>query len=178
MFYRSFLSAVASTFLVAGAAQADNVEIFLVDMLDNTQAGYCIDISGGKGMSADPDNGLQGHTCYSPLGEVLVDQAFDPEQFADGVLYMPEFDVCAQVVGTDAGSAIDLATCDGSDAQSFVFSGEGTITPASATDMCLTVAESTRSGRSDTNQIKVLSVETCSDDLGAYQTWSNRTDLN
>lgn len=32
-----------------------------------------------------------------------------------------------------------------------------------------------RSGRSDANQIKVLSLETCSDDQAAYQTWAVRT---
>jgi hypothetical protein len=161
--------------LGAGMAHADTVEINLIDMLDNVQDGYCLDISGGQGANADPDNGLQGHTCYSPSGEIFVDQGFDSEQFADGVLYMPEFDVCAEVASTQAGAAVGLAECDGSDAQRFVFAGEGTITSASAPDMCLTVAEATRTGRSDTNQIKVLSLEVCSDDLATSQTWGNRT---
>lgn len=175
MFNRTFFAVLASGFIAASAGYAENVEIYLVDMLDNTQQGYCVDIAGGKGASANPDNGLQGHTCYSPLGEILVDQAFDSTQFSTGTLYMTEFDVCAQVVGTTAGSAVELASCDDSEAQSFVFSGEGTITPASAPEMCLTVADATRSGRSNVNQIKVLSVETCSADVAAYQTWSNRT---
>ncbi len=176
MLKRTLVSALSSIMLFAGAAQAENVEIYLTDILDNTQNGYCVDISGGKGAQADPANGLQGHTCYSPLGELLVDQIFDTGKFADGQLYMPEFDVCAQTTSTEAGSALELAECDGSDAQSFVFSGEGTITPASATDMCFTVGEDTRSGRSDTNQIKNLTLETCEADRAAYQTWATRTE--
>ncbi len=74
---------------------------------------------------------------------------------------MPEFDHGAKVSSVDAGTSIDLAECDGSDAQSFVFSGEGTIVPALATEMCFILADDTRAGRSDVNQIKMLSLEAC-----------------
>lgn len=171
----SFPAVLTGFLLTAGAAHAENVEIHLIDLLDNTQNGYCLDIAGGQGADADPGNGLQGHTCYSPSGSIFVDQGFDPERFADGVLYMTEFDVCADVVSTEAGTAVDLADCDGGDAQSFVFTGEGTISPTSAPDMCFTLAEDTRSGRSDTNQIKVLSLEACDGGRSASQMWSFRT---
>lgn len=169
--------ALVGILATAGAARAENVEIYLLDMLDNTQAGYCIDIAKGKEEAANPEDGLQGHTCYSPLGAIGYDQTFDTEQFADGVLYMVNFDVCTQISSTDAGSALELAACDGSDAQSFVFSGEGTISPASAPEMCMTVAEDTRSGRSDANQIKVLSLELCNEDQTAYQIWGVRSSV-
>ena len=91
-----YRAGLAAPFLFAGAAQAEEVEIYLLDMLDNTQNGYCVDIAGGRGADADPVDGLQGHTCYSPAGELLVDQIFDTDMFADNVLYMPEFDVCVQ----------------------------------------------------------------------------------
>lgn len=155
---------------LASGAFADEVEIYLTDMLDNTQVGYCVDIGGGKDEGAKVESGLQGHTCYSNLGALGVDQVFDTDKFADGILYMPNFEVCAETSGT----SLALASCDGSDAQSFVFTGEGTITPASDPSLCFTVAEETRSGRSDANQIKVLSLETCSADLAAYQDWAVR----
>lgn len=159
----------------AGTAAADNVEIYVVDMLDNIQNGYCIDIAKGQGDAANPNDGLQAHTCYSPTREVMVDQAFDADQFADGVLYMPDFDVCVQAPSTDAGASVELASCDGSDAQSWAFEGEGTIAPASATDMCLTLTGETRTGRSEENQMIALTLEACSGDLAATQTWANRT---
>lgn len=161
--------------LAAGAARAESVEIFAADMLDSTQAGYCLDIARGQGAQANPDDGLQGHTCYGPSGELFVDQSFDDARFADGLLYMPEFDVCAQVASMDAGAAVELAACDDGEAQAFAFAGTGTITPASAPGMCLTLGEDTRSGRSDANQIKTLTLEPCSDDRAAYQEWDNRT---
>ncbi|MBU2992645.1 ricin-type beta-trefoil lectin domain protein [Octadecabacter sp. 1_MG-2023] len=172
---KTFTLATAALFLSAAVAQADTVEINLIDMLDNTQDGYCLDISGGQGAQADPSNGLQGHTCYSPSGEIFVDQGFDTERFADGQLYMPEFDVCAEVSSTEAGATVGLADCSDDVKQDFVFSGEGEIVPASAPEMCLTLAEDTRTGRSDTNQIKELALEACSEDSAASQTWSHRT---
>jgi len=168
-------AALLGTMLCSATAHAENVEIYLLDMLDNTQNGYCVDIARAQGAAANPDDDLQGHTCYSPLGELMVDQIFDTTKFADGILYMPEFDVCAELSSTAADSSLDLATCDGSDAQSFSFSGQGTITPASAPEMCFTIGTDTRTGRSDANQIKVLTLETCSDELGAYQEWAVRS---
>ncbi len=175
MFFTKPLTAVATVALCAGTAQAESVEIYLIDMLDNIQDGYCLDIARAQGENADPSDGLQAHTCYSASGELMIDQVFDTEKFADGLLYMPEFDVCAQLASFDEGTTVDLAACDSSDAQAFVFSGEGTITPASATDMCLTATGDTRTGRSDENQMKTLALAACADDLASTQTWGVRT---
>ena len=149
--------------------------MYVTDLLDNIQNGYCLDIAKGKGADANPDDGLQAHTCYSPLGEVLVDQAFDPEKLAEGVLYMPEFDVCVQAPSAEAGAALELAACDESEAQSWAFDGEGTLSPSANPELCVTLAEETSTGRSDENQIKALTLETCSDDMVESQTWANRT---
>jgi len=176
MFKSTLSAATIAATLFAGTAQAESVEVYLTDMLDNTQAGYCLDIAGGKGADADPANGLQGHTCYSPLGELLVDQIFDTDRFADGTLYMSEFDVCAQVTGLEAGAQVELADCDDSTMQSFIFTGQGVIRPTDAQDMCLTVGEDTRSGRSDTNQIKTLTLQLCSTDQTAFQNWATRSE--
>jgi hypothetical protein len=51
------------TLFSAQLVQADNVEIYLTDMLDNTQSGYCIDIACAQGEKTNPAYGLQGHTC-------------------------------------------------------------------------------------------------------------------
>ncbi len=166
-----------STLFTAGIAQAGNVEIYLTDMLDNIQSGYCIDIARAQGAKANPEDGLQAHTCYSPKGELMADQIFDADKFSDGILYMPEFDVCVTVSSLDAGSSVALKACDGGNAQSFQFSGEGTIVPASAPDMCVTAQGDTRTGRSKENQMKPLTLETCDDDKTASQVWAVRSSL-
>lgn len=166
-----------STLFTACIAQAENVEIYLTDMLDNIQSGYCIDIARAQGARANPEDGLQAHTCYSAKGELMVDQIFDTDKFADGILYMPEFDVCVTASSLDAGSSIGLEACDGSAAQSFQFSGEGMIVPASAQNLCVTAEGDTRTGRSKENQMKPLTLETCTDDKAASQVWAVRGSL-
>jgi len=103
-----FANTMFFTLLLSSAAVADNVEVYVTDLLDNIQNGYCLDIAKGKGASANPADGMQAHTCYSPLGEVLVDQAFDSGKFAEGVLYMPEFDVCVQASSILTGASVEL----------------------------------------------------------------------
>ncbi|PIB25639.1 hypothetical protein BFP76_00435 [Amylibacter kogurei] len=161
--------------LFSGIAQADNVEVYVVDMLDNIQNGYCLDIAKGQGANANPDDGLQAHTCYSPSGEIFVDQAFDSERFDEGVMYMPEFDVCMAATGNEAGDTVALASCDGSAEQSWVFDGQGTIAPTANPEICITLGDETRTGRSKENQMKALTLETCSDELATVQTWDTRT---
>jgi hypothetical protein len=175
MFRSLTASLLISTISAAATAHADDVEIYLTDMLDNIQNGYCLDIAGGREAEADPVDGLQGHTCYSPGGALGVDQTFDTERFADNVLYMTKFNVCAEVTSFEAGTSVGLATCDSGESQSFVFSGDGAIGPAAAPALCLTVGETTRTGRSKRNQIKILTLEACSEDKAAYQNWSTRT---
>ena len=169
------ITAGVLTILCVSTANADNVEIYVTDLLDNIQNGYCLDIAKGKGASANPADGMQAHTCYSPLGEVLVDQSFDPDRFKDGVLYMPEFDVCVQATSTEVGASVELATCDDSEAQKWLFNGEGSIAPAGNPEICLTLSGDTRTGRSKENQMKAISLMACSLDLASFQTWSHRT---
>ena len=69
----------------------ENYEIYLLENLDDNR-GYCIDIKGSK-SNANPENGLQAHTCYSYQGEISVDQKFDQSRIQENEFYMPFFDV-------------------------------------------------------------------------------------
>ena len=152
------------------------VEITLIDPLDGVTNSYCVDIAGGN-QNVDPANGLQAHTCYSYQGALGSDQVFDTAGFASGILYMPVYDVCAQVASASAGAEVGLATCDGSEMQSFIFGESGTISPAADTSLCFTASSETRFGRSDVHQISDLALAACSDDLAIYQQWGYRTTL-
>lgn len=155
---------------------SEQVEITLIDPLDGVTNSYCIDIAGGN-QNVDPANGLQAHTCYSYQGDLGTDQIFDTTGFASGTLYMPVYDVCAQVASVSAGAKIGLATCDGSDLQTFAFGDGGTISPASDTSLCFTASAETRFGRSDVHQISDMTLAACSDDLTIYQQWGYRATL-
>jgi len=157
----------------AVTAIAENVEITLIDVLDGVTSSYCIDIAGGN-KDIDITKGLQAHTCYSYRGEIGTDQTFATSRFASNELYMPDFDVCATVKSLEAGSAIGLAKCDGSDLQKISFSNSGTISMVASPELCFTGAKESRFGRSQVHQIKALSLETCSADLAPYQLWRAR----
>ena len=120
MFNRTVLAATAV--VLAGSAHAESVEVYVVDMLDNIQNGYCLDIAKGQGENANPDDGLQAHTCYSYRGEIGSDQTFSTSRFESQELYMPDFDVCATAESLEAGSGIGLTACNGSDLQKITFS--------------------------------------------------------
>lgn len=152
---------------------AGAVEIALIDKLHGVTSEYCIDIAGGN-KDVDIGNGLQAHTCYSYRGAIGSDQSFVTAKFAQGQLYMTDFDVCATASALSAGAAIGLASCEGSDLQKIAFSGSGAISMAASPELCFTAAKDTRFGRSKAHQIKVLSLETCSDALAPYQQWYGR----
>lgn len=153
---------------------AEEVEITLVDRLDGTTSSYCIDIMGG-GNNIKVEEGLQAHTCYSYKGTLGEDQVFSTAKFADNQLYLPNFDVCASVKNPVAGAHIDLASCDGSEAQQFVFANNGTITATANNALCVTASGETTYGRSQTHQKKALTLETCSAEMSSKQVWRTRS---
>ncbi|WP_212611538.1 ricin-type beta-trefoil lectin domain protein [Shimia haliotis] len=91
---------------------------------------------------------------------------------------MPKFDVCAEASAIEQGAAMELAECNASTEQTFVFSDSGAISPAADPNLCLTLGDATRFGRSKQNQIKALSLETCAPESAAMQTWATRTGLD
>ena len=166
---------IASLSLISSAVNADMVEITLADDLDGIKNGYCLDIARGQKENANPANGLQAHTCYSHEGQLAIDQIFDTDRFVNEELYMPEFDVCASVSSVEVGATVSLAECDGSDQQKLILTSKGQITPSSDTTLCVTAAEETRTGRSKTNLMRALSLQTCSEENAPTQVWRTRT---
>ncbi len=160
----------------AVASQTGPVEITLVDELDGIKSGYCLDIARGQKADANPANGLQAHTCYSHEGELAIDQIFDASKLADEQLFMPEFDVCATVSAVELDATVGLAACDGSETQRLVLSAAGKISPVADSSLCVTAADETRTGRSETNLMRALSLQSCSDGLAATQVWRTRSE--
>jgi hypothetical protein len=177
MKYKSHLYRILQVgLLLPVAALAADVEVTLKNNLDGDLNGYCLDIKGG-GRNIDPSAGLQAHTCYSYRGDLGSDQAFDPEGIARGEFKIVAFDVCATMQGLEAGAEVALSACDENESQQFEFAENGTISPKSAPGMCLTGGKETTFGRGGTSphQIKTLTLQSCGDDLAAYQQWYTRT---
>ena len=172
---KTLAACTAVSVMVANVAFAEPVEIMLSDRLDGDLDYYCLDISGAK-ENANIDGGLQTHTCYGYQGEAGIDQIFDADLFGRNALYMTEFEVCATLSSTDAGTPVGLAACDESESQQIAFTADGQLSPVSAPGMCFTAGEDTRRGRGGTSehQIKSLTLESCSEDLAQYQSWEPR----
>ncbi len=154
--------------------QSSQVEIALVDQLDGATDRYCIDIAGGN-KNVDITKGLQSHTCYSYQGQLGTDQIFDLAKVAEGLLFMPNFDVCLTFSNLEAGASVGLSECADTDLQRLTFSGEGAIQPKMAPQLCVTAGKESRYGRSKKHQIRGLSLEPCSAEQAPYQTWQART---
>ena len=151
-----------------------NYEIYLLEQL-NENRGYCIDIKGSK-LNADPDNGLQAHTCYSYQGEVSVDQGFDNVKIDDDEFYMPFFDVCMEAENTSASSTLKLRGCNKNEKQKFKFNNNEEIVLNDNTNLCLTVSENSREGGGGTpnHLIRDLTLDNCSTDISSRQKWGLR----
>jgi len=150
-----------------------NVEIMLQDKLDGILSEYCLDIAWWN-QNVDPDNGLQVHTCYSYKGELWTDQVFDMTAFANNSLFMPIYDVCVSFDSLEAGSEVSLSAC-GESASAIEFSGNWTITPVDAPDLCFTANDESRMWRWSQHQIRDLTLETCTESKSAYQMWIVRS---
>ena len=149
-------------------------EIYLLEELDESR-GYCIDIKGSK-LNADPDNGLQAHTCYSYQGEVSVDQSFDNTKIEQDEFYIPYFDVCMEAESASESSNLLLKPCNKSEKQKFEFKSTGEIVLANNTDLCLTVSEVSREGGggSPVHLIRDLVLNGCNNNISTRQKWGLR----
>lgn len=156
----------------ASSTLGGNVEIVLSDKLDGILSEYCLDIAGGN-QDVDPANGLQVHTCYSYKGELGTDQVFDTSTFADNSLSMPIYDVCVSLSSLEAGAEVELSDC--ANATAITFTGNGTISPVDAPEMCFTASEDSRTGKGSQHQIRDLTLETCDESKASYQNWEVRS---
>jgi len=155
--------------LVAG----ELTEIRLVNTIDESR-GYCLDIAGGRGKDAPLDRGLQAHTCYDYTGSLLEDQSFDSLLIDKGEFKIPYFDVCMTASEIKKDSSIVLASCENTNKQVFSLKTNGNIVIKSDPSLCVTVnSTEKREGRGATpvHVMRPLSLQECSDDKKAYQTW-------
>jgi len=150
------------------------VELRLVADLDEPR-GYCLDVAGGQGKSAPIERGLQAHTCYDYKGVILEDQGFDAVLFESGQFKLSYFDVCMTVDAIQAGEAIMLAACDGSEKQQFSLNTTGQIIAKNDSKLCVTVnPDQKKSGRGGepVHVMRPVSLEMCADAHNSHQQWT------
>lgn len=171
-----FTASMMTLGLILGAAStqaAELVEIRLVDNIDD-ERGYCVDIAGGRGADAPLDKGLQAHNCYDYAGSLLEDQSFDVDLLKQGQAKITYFNVCMTATSLTAGSALELASCNNSNNQSFSLEANGHLITTAKPELCVTVsATEKREGRggSPAHVMRPISLELCSPAASSYQIW-------
>jgi hypothetical protein len=125
---------MASSLLVCAApTYADAGLLRTVQALDEPR-GYCQDIR-GEGPTLGLDQPLQVHTCK--YGAALDDQRF--ERTADGAIRASAYNRCLAAASLAAGAQLVLQPCGNAPTQRWSMAW-GRLSPASRSDLCVTVA--------------------------------------
>ena len=115
------------------------VEVNLVNELDESRAGYCLDTRGSQNQGQVL--GLQSHSCISYQGRFDEDQTFDADKTSEGIFEIIELDVCMTARNQTAGRELTFESCDGSVDQRFEHDSRGRIVLAAAPENCVAVSE-------------------------------------
>jgi len=129
------LSAIALCLLFCQPAvsYADAGLLRTIQPLDEPR-GYCVDIR-GEGQTLQLDGPLQLHTCK--YGAPLDDQRF--ERTADGAIRAPAYNRCLEAARLQAGAQLLVRPCASAPIQQWTMAW-GRLSPASRSDLCVTVA--------------------------------------
>ena len=129
------LSAIALCLLFCQPAvsYADAGLLRTIQPLDEPR-GYCVDIR-GEGQTLQLDEPLQLHTCK--YGAPLDDQRF--ERTADGAIRAPAYNRCLEAARLQAGAQLLVRPCASAPMQQWTMAW-GRLSPASRSDLCVTVA--------------------------------------
>ncbi len=104
----------------------------LIDPLDEPGR-YCVDVP-GFGRRLNLDAPLMAHTCKPRA----ADETFTVGHPAEGQLYMPAYERCAEAESQQAGARLFLKTCRPSERQRFSFEADGRIR-LQGSELCLAV---------------------------------------
>jgi hypothetical protein len=135
MFRSRVPSAIALCVLFCHPAvsYADAGLLRTIQPLDETR-GYCLDIR-GEGQTLQLDEPLQAHTCK--YGAPNDDQRF--ERTADGAIRASVYNRCLAAAKLEAGAQLLVRPCASAPTQQWTMAW-GRLSPASRSDLCVTVA--------------------------------------
>lgn len=156
-------------------------EVFILadEPLDEPR-GLCLDIP-GHGDRVDVTRHLVVHTCKRDIWN--LDERFSAAAFEDGILQMPEYDLCVAARDPQAGVTVGLESCDGTPAQRWVFA-EKELRPAANTALCLTIGPEpsalTPGGQRlpSRHVARSLGLQGCSDAAADRQRWKVEVPVN
>ena len=155
-------------------AQDQTNEVFLKAFypLDEPRF-HCVDIPGHR-QRVNVERPLSVHTCKEGIWH--RDEIFDLSGVADGLLRMPEYDLCLAAEARDTGAKIVLKPCGNSELGKWNYENYR-IKLSGHPDMCLTIgpdaSELTPGGRRlpSKHTARSLALDNCSDQAMERQLW-------
>lgn len=154
----------------AGALPAEEGQFLRIRAPLDEPRGYCLDIRGHK-SGVQLRQPLQVHTCK--YGIWHLDGLFVMSAAQGGRLRMPHFRLCVEARRMAAGARVGLERCSAGAAQKWAFQADGTIHPAGAATLCLTVAPGAgRDAGPSGYVVRAVSLTACSTAAAARQRWA------
>ncbi|MBT5032340.1 MAG: alpha/beta hydrolase fold domain-containing protein [Proteobacteria bacterium] len=135
--------------------------------------GYCLDIP-GFGPRMRKDAPVTTHSCKYSIPGFWVDELF--EMTDSGQLRLPEYDLCLSAESQQAGSYVNTIDCSEDTVHAWTVESNGHVSPANASDLCLTLSSDRTYVNSAPANLtpyssRSVSLENCNSDLEDYQSW-------
>lgn len=156
---------------VAESEQVNDQGVFLrvIAPLDEAR-GYCLDIPGHM-SGVRIESPLQAHTCKHGIWN--LDGRFDVAALENGVIRMPEYDLCLQPEIASIGARLLLAECTEAELQIWTLRDSGEIALKSVPQMCITVEEGPgRNAGGPQYVMKGVGLDTCAQQASDRQRWT------
>lgn len=155
-------------------AQATSSSVFLKAFypLDEPRF-HCVDIPGHKSR-VNTERELNVHTCKEGIWH--KDELFDPASLKDGLLKMPEYNLCVATSALQDGATLFLKPCDGSTLQKWAYQNYR-LSLVAHPDKCLTIGKEpsrlTPGGKRlpSRHMARSLALKTCSEMALHRQLW-------
>jgi hypothetical protein len=135
--------------------------------------GYCLDIP-GQLSGVRLDSPMQAHTCKQ--GAWNLDGRFDEAVLANGVIRMPEYNLCIQADNASVGGSLRLTECADTETRIWNLQESGEIALAANPQLCVTIDEGPGVNAGGPQYLRrSVGLETCAVQVSDRQRWMTAT---
>ena len=154
--------------LTPGGAVAEELFLRLQAALDEPR-GFCLDIPGHR-AGVRVERPLHAHTCKHSMWH--RDGMFDTGAFEQGVLHMPEYDLCVEAASSEPGAIVLLKDCNASRLQTWHRAASGEVMSGAGADLCLTIGPGPSRPAGADHVIRTVRLMPCAPESPERQRWA------
>ena len=151
------------------ADRVDGVFLRVIAPLDEAR-GYCLDIPGHM-AGVRLERPLQAHTCKHGIWN--QDGRFDANDLENGVLRMPQYDLCLHADDNSIGASLILAECTQAELQTWTLQDSGEIALEAVPELCISIEDGPgRDAGGPQYLMKGVGLDTCAQHASDRQQWT------